>query len=346
LEVVASLGLLDLANTDLAAPQPVSREVLEWFHTPAYLDVLDAAGRGEHDYRALKMGLGTPDCPLFEDLYGFSALAVGGSVAGARWILDGGADVVFNPSGGFHHAHRAAAAGFCYLNDVVLSAMMLERQGLRVLVIDLDAHHGDGVQDAFIDNPRVTTISIHESGNTLFPGTGFETEIGEGDGRGHCVNLPLPVGTYDAIYYKAFSETVLPIAKRIDPDIVVLELGMDGLAVDPLAHLNLTSSVYAHMVADIVALEKPILAVGGGGYHPAKTVRAWAIAWRILADGRPDDASLGAGLGGLMHENTAWFGGLRDRALLSHGGYREAVDKEVMETVERLQRSVFPLLGV
>ena len=136
-----------------------------------------------------------------------------------------------------------------------------------------------GMQAAFIDNPRVTTISIHESGNTLFPGTGFETEIGEGDGRGHCINLPLPVGTYDGVYYKAFSETVLPIAKRLDPDVIVLELGMDGLAVDPLAHLNLTNNVYADMEADIVELEKPILAVGGGGYNPAKTVRAWALAW-------------------------------------------------------------------
>jgi acetoin utilization protein AcuC len=119
---------------------------------------------------------------------------------------------------------------------------------------------------------------------------------------------------------------------------------MDGLAGDPLAHLNLTNNCYADIVADIVELKKPVLAVGGGGYHPSATVRGWTLAWSIMANGRDDDIVLTAGLGGVMLENTAWFGGLRDRTLLSHGGFREAVSQEVRETIREIQDKVFPLV--
>ncbi len=345
-DVVRSLGLLNRCNTDHREPQPVGQEILEWFHSPEYLEVLMAAGYGRHDFKALKMGLGTPDCPLFKEMFEYAVLAAGGTVSGAQWILDGEADIVFNPSGGFHHAHPSAASGFCYVNDVVLGAMVLRRAGKKVLVVDVDAHHGDGVQDAFYQDGQVTTISLHESGKTLFPGTGAETEIGEGEGRGHCVNIPLPVGTYDTIYYRAFQQVVLPIATELDPDVLIVELGMDGLAADPLAHLNLTNNVYADLLADLVELDKPLLVTGGGGYNPENTVRGWALGWSVLAEGRQDDMDLNVGLGGVMLENTAWFGGLRDRTLLSHGGYRESAEKEVLATIEGIQKNVFPILGV
>jgi len=344
LETARSLGLLALPNTSLVAPAATPAEVLEWFHTPAYLDVLRRAGRGEHDFKALKMGLGTPDCPLFKDMYEYLSLAVGGSLTGAEAILDGTAKTAFNPSGGFHHAGPESAAGFCYLNDVVLACLMLAQAGKRVLVIDIDAHHGDLTQQAFYHRSDVVTVSMHESGKTLFPGTGFVEEKGEGEGLGFSVNVPLPVGTYDAIYYSAFQDVVIPVAQAVSPDVIVLELGMDGLAVDPLAHLNLTNNCYADIVADVVEMEKPVLAVGGGGYNVNATVRGWTLAWSIMANGRDDASSLAAGLGGVMLENTAWFGGLRDRTLLSHGGYREAVDHEIRETVNRIKEDTFPLL--
>jgi acetoin utilization protein AcuC len=344
LETARSLGLLALPNTSLVAPSPPPAEVLEWFHTPAYLDVLRRAGRGEHDFKALKMGLGTPDCPLFKDMYEYLSLAVGGSLTGAEAILDGTARAAFNPSGGFHHAGPESAAGFCYLNDVVLACLRLANAGRRVLVVDIDAHHSDLVQQAFYTRSDVVTVSMHESGKTLFPGTGFVDEMGEGEGKGASINIPLPVGTYDAIYATAFHEVVLPVAEMVNPDIIVLEIGMDGLAVDPLAHLNLTNNCYADIIADIVELDKPVLAVGGGGYNAEATVRGWALAWSVLAGGRDDAFPLNAGLGGVMLENTAWFGGLRDRTLLSHGGFREAVDREVDETIRKIKETVFPFV--
>ena len=343
LETARSLGLLDSRSTSTAMPMTATREVLERFHRPEYLEVLRRAGHGDHDFRALKMGLGTPDCPLFPDMYEYLSLAVGGTLTGAGALLDGTADVAFNPSGGFHHAAPDSAAGFCYLNDVVLACEHLADAGKRVLVIDVDAHHGDRVQQAFYDRNDVVTVSMHESGTTLFPGTGFPYELGEGRGRGANINVPLPVGTYDAIYYTVFKKLVLPVAKAVNPDVVVLELGMDSLAGDPLAHLNLTDNCYADIVADVVALEKPILAVGGGGYNAGATVRGWTLAWQILSRGPDSGFPVNAGLGGVMPENTDWFGGLRNRTLLSHGGYRKAVDREIRETINHLKEQVFPL---
>jgi acetoin utilization protein AcuC len=344
LETIRSLGLLAAPNTSLVAPEPAPREALEWFHTADYLDVLQRAGRGEHDFKALKMGLGTPDCPLFKDMYEYLALAAGGSLTGARALLSGTAEIAFNPSGGFHHAGPESAAGFCYLNDVVLACMRLTDAGRRVLVVDIDAHHSDLVQQAFYNRSDVVTVSMHESGKTLFPGTGFVDEMGEGEGKGASINVPLPVGTYDAIYTTAFHEIVLPVADTVKPDVIVLEIGMDGLAVDPLAHLNLTNNCYADIIADIVELGKPVLAVGGGGYNADATVRGWALAWSVLSGGRDDAFPLNAGLGGVMLENTAWFGGLRDRTLLSHGGFRETVDREVNETIQKIKDEVFPFV--
>ena len=232
---VQEFDLLDGADRTLVEPRRLSRPELEVFHTPAYLDALKAAGRGElPPEQALAVGLGTPDCPIFKDMYEFIALATGASVTAAELIRDGKATIAFNPSGGFHHAQAGNAAGFCFMNDVVLAAETLAAAGKRVLFLDIDVHHCDGVQDAFYSRSDVMTISMHESGNTLFPGTGFDDEIGEGAGKGYTVNIPLPVGTYDAIYMSTFKAVVLPLIKAYDPDVIMLELGMDTLAGDPL----------------------------------------------------------------------------------------------------------------
>jgi acetoin utilization protein AcuC len=342
---VNSLGLLNLPNTALVEPKSLSRDIMEKFHTADYLDVLQRAGRGVHDFKALKKGLGTPDCPLFKDMYEYISLAAGGTVTAAELILSGEADIAFNPSGGFHHASSDSSSGFCYINDLVLGAMTLAEAKKRVMIIDLDAHHGDGTQAAFYSRPDVITLSMHESGKTLFPGTGFVEEIGEGDGKGYCINLPLPVGTYDAIYYSAFREIVPPLVEATDPDVLMVALGMDALAGDPLAHLHLTNNIFADIVADLVEMNKPIVATGGGGYNTRNTVRSWSLIWSVFANGR-DDSMAALGMGGVMLENTAWFGGLRDRTLLSHGGFRDSVDKEIRETVDKLKAIIFPLHGL
>jgi acetoin utilization protein AcuC len=345
-ETIESLGLLNYSNTHIGEPKPTTFEKMATFHTEEYLHILEKAGKGDYDYKALSKGLGTPDCPLFKDIFSFIALACGGTTTGAEMLLGNQADIVFNLSGGFHHAKPDGASGFCFINDVVLGVSTLADAGKRVLVVDLDAHHGDGVQDAFYSRSDVTTISLHESGHTLFPGTGFVDEMGKGQGLGYSVNLPLPVGTYDEIYLYAFREIVGPLIERIDPDVIVVELGMDALAGDPLAHLNLTNNSYTNVFADIVEFNKPMLVVGGGGYNLNNTVRGWSLAWNIAVNGREDHLLAGAGMGGVMLQNTAWLGGLTDRILISHGGYRESIDKEIRLLVETIKKTIFPLHGL
>jgi acetoin utilization protein AcuC len=343
-KTILSMGLLSGPDRVERPPVRVTRKELEKFHEPVYLDALERAGKGELDPEGFRMGLGTPDCPVFRGMYDYASLAAGASVTGARLILGGEAGVAFNPSGGYHHAGPGYAAGFCYINDIVLAAMVLTDARKKVLFLDLDVHHCDGVQAAFYKRRDVMTISLHESGKTLFPGTGFENEIGEGEGRGYSVNVPLPVGTYDGAYLKAFGEIALPLMKTYDPDVIIIELGMDTLAGDPLAHLNLTNNVYAEIIGLILALGKPILATGGGGYNVANTVRGWSLAWSALCGDSSDDLSIG--MGGTMLENTEWSGGLRDRVLLSDAGRRGAGDNEIRATVDRIRAAVFPIHGI
>ena len=345
-KTVASMGLLGGTERREVLPEKASRDDLEKFHTSEYLDMLIKVEKGEPDVNMLRMGLGTPDCPIFRDMYDYISLACGASLTGANLILSGNADTVFNPSGGFHHAAPAASSGFCYMNDVVLAAMALADAGKRVLFLDIDVHHCDGVQDAFYGRDDVLTLSLHENGKTLFPGTGAESEIGEGQGKGYSVNIPLPVGTYDDAYFKAFSEVALPIMKAYDPDVFILELGMDGLTGDPLAHLHLTNNVYADIIKRVLSFDKPVLATGGGGYNVENTVRGWALAWQVMCGEDSYDDGIGLGMGGVMLENSDWAGGLRDRALISDAGQRSTVDNAIKETISTLQTELFPFYGI
>lgn len=343
--VLASMGMLTGEDRFEHPPVAADRDALERLHTPRYLDALKAFGEGHWDLEALGMGLGTPECPAFKGMYEYAALACGATLAGAELILAGRAAVAFNPSGGYHHAGPEEAAGFCYVNDVAIACMALAEKGRRVFFLDVDAHHGDGVQNAFHDRADVMTLSIHESGKTLFPGTGFESEIGVGEGEGYCANLPLPEGTYDEIYIDAFRAVALPLLGAYDPDIVVLELGLDGLAGDPLAHMSLTNNVYAEIVEMVLGFGKPVLATGGGGYHAENTARGWALAWCTLC-GETGQHDMSIGLGGVMLESTDWLGGLRDRALIPDHEQRRSVDTAVHAAVEAVKRSVFRYHGL
>jgi acetoin utilization protein AcuC len=339
-------GLLTGSDRRVVAPRALTRAELERFHEPAYLDALERAGHGEHDLGALWMGLGTPDCPLFEHMFEYVSLAAGGTVTAAELLLAGEARVAFNPSGGFHHARAGRAAGFCYVNDVVLACLTLADAGKRVLFLDVDAHHGDGVQEAFYGRSDVMTVSLHESGDTLFPGTGAETEIGEGAGLGYSVNFPLPVGTHDAAFLRIFDRGVMPLVKAYDPDVVVIELGMDALAGDPLAHLHLSNNAYADVLERVLGWGIPILATGGGGYHVENTVRGWALCWSVLVGDQEHHDAMSYGMGGVMLETTEWSGGLRDRALLSDAGRRSGVERAIDETLRKVATLVFPLHGI
>lgn len=345
-ETVKSMGLLSGSNTSEVAPRLAERMVLKKLHTARYLHALQTASRGRWTPEALAMGIGTDDCPIFKGLYEYTVLATGGTLVGAEMILSGKANIAFNPSGGYHHAHPERASGFCYINDVALACMVLAEQGKRVFYLDVDVHNGDGVAHTFYDRSDVLTVSFHQNPKTLFPGTGFEDEIGDGPGEGYCVNVPLPVGTYDKAYTKAFKAVALPLIAAYEPDVFVFELGADALAGDPLAHLRLTNNTYVEIINYLLGFDKPILATGGGGYNIENTVRAWSLAWSVFCGADDGDDMHHAAIGGVLLESTEWQGGLRDRALAVTESQRKAVMPAIETTIEKIKTSIFPIHGL
>jgi len=342
---IVSMGLLEGPDRYEVSPEPASREVLETFHTPRYLDALRRAGEGHLDPEAFLMGLGTPDCPIFRGVCDYAVLACGATLAAARVVAAGESRSAFNPSGGYHHAFPERAAGFCYINDVAIGCLWLAEQMGRVVVLDVDAHHADGVQAAFYDRADVMTISLHESGRLLFPGTGSVGETGEGEGEGYAVNVPLPPDTYDEAYLRAFHAIAPPLIRAYAPDVIVLELGLDALSGDPLAHLALTNNVHAEVVSTVLGFGKPLLMTGGGGYHVENTARGWALAWAILCGEDVGDEAP-AGLGGVLMETTEWHGGLRDRAQVPTEAQRRSVKPAIDDVIDAVRENVFPIHGL
>ena len=340
-----SFGLLGGEGRAEVPARKASLAELEEFHTARYLEELQRAAGGDLTVAGLHMGLGGPDTPVFKDVFEYGAWACGGALTAADLLLAGEADVAFNLLGGFHHAMPEKAAGFCYLNDVVLACMRLAAAGKRVACVDVDAHHGDGTQAAFYNRNDVLTISLHESGKTLFPWGGFEDEIGEGPGLGCNVNISLSAGAYDDAFLMAFDQVTAPLLEAYNPDVLVLELGMDALAGDPLAGLQLTNNAYADVIGRVRRFGRPILATGGGGYHVPNTVRGWALAWACLI-GEDTGDDLAAGLGGVMLQNADWRGGLRDRVLPIPQTQRQAVRRIVEATIQEVRGKVFPIHGL
>jgi len=341
---LVGFGLLGSPNRTEIACQPAAPEDLQQFHSPAYLQALQEATAGNLTVEALHMGLGTPDTPVFKDLLQYGRWASGASRKAADLLLDQEADIAFALLGGFHHAMAEKAAGFCYLNDVVLACQHLAAAKQRVLCLDIDAHHGDGTQVALYNRSDIMTVSFHETGKTLFPWGGFEDEIGDGKGRGYNINVPLPPGTYDDAFLRAFHAIVPPLTESYQPDIIVLELGMDTLAGDPLTHLVLTNNAHVEVIDSLLKLSRPILVTGGGGYHVENTVRGWALAWQAFAGEIEHD--YGLGMGGVMLENTDWVGGLRDRHLPVTPEQIAQVEPALTATLQKLQQTVFPLHNI
>ena len=344
-ELLTSLGLLDGKFGRESAPVRATKSELKNFHSAKYLEALQQAADGKMSREHLSMGLGTPDCPVFNDMFEYASWACGATLTGAELILSGETNIAFNPSGGFHHARAEKASGYCYLNDLVLACLRFLDNGKRVLYLDIDAHHGDGVQEAFYASNQVMVISLHESGKTLWPGTGFENETGIGAGKNFTVNVPLPIGICDAAYLEVFTEIVIHLIKAYEPDVFVLQSGMDALAGDALAHLELTNNAHAEIIDRLLRFNKPMLVTGGGGYHVDNTVRGWALAWKIMC-GPGDESDLALGMGGVMLQSTEWSGGLRDRVMPVNENHCEAVEIAVQATIRSLTRSVFKYHGI
>jgi acetoin utilization protein AcuC len=274
-----ALGVLSSDRMRLLAPTPAGPDLLTLVHDPAYLEAVRRAPRDP----SVGHGLGTTDNPIFEGMYDSAALITGGSVLAAEQVHSGAAQHAVNIAGGLHHAMRDSASGFCVFNDAAVAIAWLLAQGHeRIAYVDLDVHHGDGVQAAFYDDPRVLTVSVHQTPLTLFPGTGFPEETGNPDtALGSAVNLALPNGTDDSSWLRAFDAVVPSVLRAFRPEILVTQCGCDSHHEDPLADLALTidgqRSAY-RVVHDLAheLCEGRWVVLGGGGYGLVRCVpRAW-----------------------------------------------------------------------
>ncbi len=276
-----SAGLLE--DADVIPPRQAAMDELLLWHSGDYIDVIRQMDETGSHPLAANYGFDSRDNIPFKGIFTASALRAGGTMAALDALLDGRCQAAFAPSGGFHHAMPATASGFCVFNDVVLAIKRLLAAALRVAYIDIDAHHADGVQAAFYSSPDVLVLSVHESGGTLFPGTGFVREAGQGPGLGYNINMPLAAGSGDDIYHAAASR-LAAFVHAYKPDIIVAQLGSDAHTDDPLSHMNLTTIGYENLVGLIAKLAAEsasgkLLAVGGGGYNLAVVPRCWALAF-------------------------------------------------------------------
>jgi acetoin utilization protein AcuC len=338
----------DLLNKPWMAtiePTPASREMMAMFHDEEYLEALQEANNGVFREELLEFGLGTADCPVFPGVYDYSALVAGATLLATDLVAKPQYDLAFSLAGGFHHARKRNAEGFCYVNDVVIAIKELVEKGQRVAYVDLDAHHGDGVQSAFYQENRVLNVSLHESGKTLFPWSGFETEIGSGEGRGYSINVPLPPQTDDEVFLLAFNEIVPPSLAAFEPDVVFTLIGADGLLVDPLSHLSLTNNSYAEAVKVIEAISPACVVLGGGGYHINSATRAWCLAWAVMNGIEPQDEYAGTIGGMMLGTEYVEGGGLRDRHAYTTGPLKEEIRKEVERVTEYIKETVLPLIS-
>lgn len=290
MRLARALGVLANANVEVVAPGYADDDLLTTIHTP---ELLAAVRRAAADPSVvdLEFGLGTDDNPCFPGMHDASARVAAGSVEMAKAVLSGRAEHGVNIIGGLHHSMPGKASGFCIYNDIALAINHVLDAGVeRVAYVDVDVHHGDGVQHIFWDDPRVLTISMHETPRTLFPGTGYPEETGGPNAEGSAVNVALPPGTNDAGWMRAFEAVVPPILREFRPQILVTQHGCDSHAEDPLAHLALTvdgqRTAYArlHELAHELCDGKWVV-TGGGGYEVVDVVpRAWTHLLAIVAD--------------------------------------------------------------
>jgi len=352
IRLARELGVLD--GVQPLAPTPAPDEELLRVHSADYLDAVRAAPSNGED---LGHGLGTPDNPVFDRMHEASALVVGGSLAAARQIADGATRRAVNIAGGLHHAMRDRAAGFCVYNDCAVAISWLLDHGFeRIAYVDVDVHHGDGVQAAFYRDPRVLTVSLHQHPLTLWPCTGSPSELGEGDGYGTAVNVALPPGTRDPQWLRAFHAVVPSVLRSFRPQILVTQCGVDTHAEDPLADLALSVDGHRAVYRVLRDLAEELtggrwLALGGGGYQLFRVVpRSWThlLATVLDRDVEPRTTlpagwvSHAARLAGNQPLPTTMSDGVDVAFEPWSGEAGTDLDAAVLAT----RRAVFPLLGL
>ncbi|MBB5808597.1 acetoin utilization protein AcuC [Saccharothrix ecbatanensis] len=352
IRLATALGVLD--GVDLVTPEPATDAEIERVHEPSYLSAVQAAPMAGWD---VGHGLGTADNPVFARMHEASALVVGGSLAAARKIASGEADRAVNIAGGLHHAMPDHAAGFCVYNDCAVAISWLLDNGFdRIAYIDVDVHHGDGVQTAFYDDPRVLTVSVHQSPLSLWPGTGRAAELGGKGAEGASVNLALPPGTGDQAWLRAFDATVPALLKVFRPQVLVTQCGVDTHREDPLADLALTVDGHRAIYYRLRELAEETangrwLALGGGGYELLRVVpRSWTHLLATVLD-RDVDPNTPLPADWVAHASTIapnWplpssMTDSADTEFLPWGGQVDTpVDLAILET----RRALYPLHGL
>ncbi len=342
--LMEAYGLLSLEGCLYPEVHQATPEELMLFHDADYVRLIEAAGRGEKMPELRAHGIGAGDNPVFPGLYEWVRLTTGATILCANLLLEERCRIAFNVAGGFHHAFRSEASGFCYVNDVAVGILLLRQRGLRVMYVDVDAHHADGVQSAFYRDPEVLTVCVHQDGATLFPGTGALSEMGEGDGYGFSVNVPLMPHTDDAAYTGAFRNLVPPLADLYRPDVLVSQLGVDTFRTDDLAALDLTTNGFCEVIAVLKSLDKPWLALGGGGYRTSNVARAWTLAWAMMNDVELPDEIPEAVLP-LLESDGEFPRLLRDAPFKGESRAHEEARAHAEETVETIRRVLFPVIA-
>ena len=290
IELCEGLGLM--GGHEFVSPKPATDEDLTTVHSLSYVRSVQKAGHDEAPLaELLEYGIGTSDNPIFPKMHEACAHVVGAVIGACRLVMNGEAEHALCVSGGLHHALRSKASGFCVYNDAgaAIARLKEEHPGIKVAYVDTDAHHGDGVQWMFYDDPDVLTFSMHESGRYLFPGTGGIEEKGRNSGVGYSLNVPLQPFTQDESFIECFEETLPEALRSFGPDLIISQNGCDAHALDPLTHLSATTRIYEHVPRRIHELAHELcggrwVAIGGGGYDIWRVVpRAWAALWAVVS---------------------------------------------------------------
>ena len=340
-ELLESYNAFEASNALLVAPRSVTEDEVLRYHTGEYLEAVKAIDRGDDSVNLARFSFGPGDNPAYQGIHEAARLSAGASMKGVDLLLSHEVGVAFNISGGLHHAMPDRASGFCVFNDPVVAIKELLRHGLKVAYVDIDCHHGDGVQHAFYDTDAVLTISIHESGAFLFPGTGFPQETGTGQGRGYTVNVPLYPYTGDDVFFWVFREVVSPLLEAFKPDVLVTQLGIDTHYRDPITHLTLTVQGFGKVVQEFRGMAPKWLALGGGGYDLQAVARAWTVAFGVMS-GQEFSDEIPPSYRERFHVDT-----LSDTEhLTAIEAAQEDARRFAEESVKEVRRLVFPIHGL
>ncbi len=347
-QLIEACGLTELANVSTLECRKASDAEIGLVHTADFIEATRRAGLGEPGPWG-RYGYGPGDNPIFPNMHEAGALVAGASIVAAAAVDDGSVLHAFNAAGGLHHAKPSRASGFCVYDDpAVAIGWLLEFGAGRIAYVDVDVHHGDGVQAIFYADPRVLTISIHQSGDTLFPGTGSIAERGAGDAVGTAVNIPLEPYTTDEAWLTAFRELVPPKIRAFAPEVLVTQLGCDTHVTDPLAQLQLTTRAYRETAGLLHGLAHEVtggrwVATGGGGYQWARVVpRAWTLYFAEMCDAEPPDALPESWIETVERET----GGPVPDTFSEPPPESDGLDPSTEETIELVRRTCFPYFGL